>query len=293
MSDLGDLLELLHLATTRLTSVRATISEWEAPALWVESARRFHELLPQGLPGHLSRTVATWKPNELPNAREGVYKVWRRNPGDLWLIEASNYMGDISVVRREQQWWVRDERGTLTTNVRRGQTALILDTFGERFIQMMFDPCGLLAIASLEVGDKLAFAGRHALAATARWRTGVDYAAIDWPYADATELLVDAQYGVLLRMEFLLDGRPFLRWTVDDVAFNEPMDDSLLLAKAPQLAGIEHQPSRVWRHEASGHRAGIDRLRGWHMANARDGGTSYFGSARVGGGRRSMTSSWW
>jgi hypothetical protein len=84
----------------------------------------------------------------------------------------------------------------------------------------------------LEVGDKLAFAGRHALAATARWRTGVDYAAIDWPYADATELLVDAQYGVLLRMEFLLDGRPFLRWTVDDVAFNEPMDDSLFVAPA-------------------------------------------------------------
>ncbi len=59
--------------------------------------------------------------------------------------------------------------------------------------------------------------------ATARWRHGIDLVHIDWPYADELRLAIDAEYGVLLKFETVLDGAPFIRWQAGEIAFNEAL----------------------------------------------------------------------
>ena len=223
MSKVGDVLELMHTATLRPASVRGLLREWANLHLWGESARRYEELLPEGS----FRRIGERNVERLPEIRDGTYRIRRRYPGNFWHIESTNYLGKNLVVRNEKTWWLSDSKGGLTTNERGAGRSPGLSFHGERFIELMLDPADVLAFTHIEVTGGPTYVGRPAYDVSATWRRDVDLFHVDLPYADSTRVLVDAEYGVLLLLEFYLDDTLFIRWQVDEVAFDEVMPDSM------------------------------------------------------------------
>jgi hypothetical protein len=61
--------------------------------------------------------------------------------------------------------------------------------------------------------------------------------ALGVPYTNRMKLLVDKQTGMLLHLETLADDELYMRLEIQDVVFDEPMDDSLFIGPADaQLA---------------------------------------------------------
>jgi len=226
MSDLGDLLELMHTARARPWTVRAVIHEWANLPRWMESGVRYQEMVSQQ-GGRVARLGD--EPEMMQDTREGIYRVWRAYPGNFWRIESTRPTRQYVKILNERRWYLSDAGGSLTSNVRKDglTTSMGVSTHGDRFIEVMLDPAFLTSNLIIEAGDDRTWAGRLAKAGTGKWRPEIDLDNLDWPYADETRILVDAQYGVLLRLEMLLGGEPFIRWQVNEIAFDESFPETI------------------------------------------------------------------
>jgi hypothetical protein len=226
MSDLGDLLELMFTAHSRVTSVRATLHEWADTALWQESSRRWAE---QGTPGSRAVMALEGEDSAAPQTQEHRHRVWHEASGPRWRVEYDGTWGEMLVVLDGAHWWGSDGRGGYVTNI--GPDGNIAGEVGgrlpTRFIGLIFDPASLLASTTLEPGGRTEIAGRPAIEATAHWRRGIDLGHIDWPYADELRIAIDPEFGLMLKFEAVLDGEPFIRWVAEQIAFNEALPDEV------------------------------------------------------------------
>jgi outer membrane lipoprotein-sorting protein len=93
----------------------------------------------------------------------------------------------------------------------------------------LFDPSFLLMTHELEVTGNTVHAGREAVAVRAVYRKNKQQLAEDmfWAGADEYHLLVDQEYGILLRYGAILDGEEFAVSSVDSVIYNEPISDEV------------------------------------------------------------------
>jgi hypothetical protein len=228
MTALGDVLELIHLAHSRPDDLQVIIRHWADGELWRHSAERWAAIRPGG-----SRTVFGMANGAtVSRFSDDTYRVWRRLPGPLWRVEVSG-SHDSTTILDSRRWWSSGFGGGFVTNIR--PDGSVDDRVGgslpERLVEIMFDPSFIPAIAVLAVTGETRLAGRRAITAVAQLRMDRDFRGLDWPYADEIRLVVDAEFGLLLRHEAMLEGAPFIISETTAMSF-DPLSDDLFRGPA-------------------------------------------------------------
>jgi hypothetical protein len=221
VSDLGELLVLLHGAGGRTSTVRATVRTWRDPR---RSREAFERAAGEG-GAVLYSGGGDEEAEEEPV--ESVIRVWLAPP-DRAREERAGADGEGFGVRRGKLWWHYDTRSGATSNEDQPEVG---SGIGEE-LRWLLDPAPVMGLLDFDT----IVPGRRADRATLRVRAVPRAQADgnDWPLArlggtGADELLldVDAERGALLRIEARWEGRPFSISEVVEVAFDETFPNDL------------------------------------------------------------------
>jgi hypothetical protein len=133
-----------------------------------------------------------------------------------------------------EKYWSREPGQHFSTNVGPdGRATTGRPSFtGDRLLGLLFDPAPILPILLIDDAEDKTHAGRSAISITASPRMDVDLVHLDWHFATRHVLTVDAEYGVLLRYQALLDDNPFILWEVEEIGFNEALPAGLFAGPA-------------------------------------------------------------
>lgn len=254
MSALGDLLELLHGATERYDTVRLELREWRhtagserAFARWRASLeRRGAAFLSVELPG-------TDVP---PDARESRERIWWERPDRLRQERTDGASGARLLVKDGPRWWSHDDWQGSVTNL---GSHLDVESGEIPPRPELLQPVVWLAWVTLEPTGSAEVAGREAVLVRARPRRlrdddgeyGVPRLA---PGADAHELAVDAERGVVLRIASFIDDAPFVVTEVERIAFDERLPPETFVFTPPpgeELRPVVAPPRDVTLDEAA------------------------------------------
>lgn len=217
MSAVGDLLELLHGAGGRWTSVATTVRIWRRHDLEARARERWDQQVTRGqLTVHLSGGT--------PQTGEHVetIRLWIAKPN-----RSRQEYGDALSVTNGATWSSYHPLHGYLTNA--GDTGEgygnSVDIFGH-----LLDPARLLAAlefdAPVEREDALVVSARpRPWSPTHAYGVGVG--------ADEHELLVEPRIGVVLRTESRLEGEPFAVWELLDPSFDEDLPDDLFTLTPP------------------------------------------------------------
>ena len=211
MSELGDLLVLLHGARRRISTVRATLR------LWQDLVGRQAALAPLVERGEVTAYAAS---DDTDPETQELVRVWLAPPDRA--REEREGAARVAV-RRGPLWWHYDPESGAVSNEDEPDVA---GGGGESYWWLL-DPApviGLLEFGRIEPGRR---AGRPTWRVRAVPRTLGD-AADDWPLlrlaawgADELRLDVDAERGALLRVESRFEGRPIEVSEVLEIGFDE------------------------------------------------------------------------
>ncbi len=181
MSELGDLLELMHTARGRCHALRMAIRVWEDPGATRDAALAA---------GHEHATGA-----EPPHPTEREDRLWYSAPDRARLETGPLPSGERLVSVTDGP--VRISRLGDAPAVREDVGRFRDVAFGEH--DVLLDPSSLPAVADLEVVGSAVAAGREGIAVRARMRRDLDpFFVAQPPWADELEVVVDAACGVLL-----------------------------------------------------------------------------------------------
>ena len=218
MTELGDLLALMHGARGRLTTVRATVRMWSHVARTHEAMRR-------------RGTVVTYGPQVEEVEREYNFRVWLAPP-DRAREETD---GERYSVRRGELWWSYDPVNGARSNEDRPDVGS--GGTGDD-VWWLADPAPIIGLLDYEGFARGQRAGRETIEVRAVPRASGD--GDHWPLvrltgegADELLLSVDAAQGALLRIELRLGGRPYAIYEVLEVAFGEPIADDVFAFTPP------------------------------------------------------------
>jgi hypothetical protein len=253
VSDLAELLELMHTSTTRWQTIRAQGWEWRHLVRLQDAWRRM-------VPRDRSRGTAISGGSEQPEP-EDVREPWR-----LWLAQPDRVrteftVGDdtVTAVIVGETWWSWARSRTVTTN--RGDPH---SSHGRGPGDALLHPAAILPAVELDVVGPTVFIGRPVLevVATPSPIDDNDEEGSDWRFAahhlgggaDEYALLVDAQRGVLLRSEARIGGEPFRIIEMAAVAFDEalaedvfapPPDRDIQSTTSPRSVSLIELPDAV------------------------------------------------
>ena len=247
MSELAEVLELMHTAAERWRTLRAAGRAWRhrdrartAWDRWVATLRRGRERSVVFL-GGADREPEPEEPEPEETER------WR-----LWLAEPDRARAEfeaggetLTVVAVGTTWWSVSPSMGLVTNGGDPDA-----THGMGPGSALIDPAGILPAVELEVVGRSSFLGRPTIEVVARPApldeedeergelpgTTHGYG----PGADEYRLTVDAERGILLRAEARLEGAPFRVLEMDEVAFDEDLPDGTF---APPAGEVEPVPT--------------------------------------------------
>jgi hypothetical protein len=226
VSDLAELLELMHTSTTRWQTIRAQGWEWRHLVRLQDAWRRM-------VPRDRSRGTAISAGSEQPKP-EDVRAPWR-----LWLAQPDRVrteftVGDdtVTAVIVGETWWSWSRSRTVTTN--RGDPH---SSHGRGPGDALLHPASILPAVELDIAGRTTFIDRPVLevVATPSPIDDNDEESSDWRFAthglgggaDEYALLVDAQCGVLLRSEARIGGEPFQIIEMRAVAFDEKLAEEV------------------------------------------------------------------
>jgi hypothetical protein len=213
MTDLGDLLVLLHGARDRVSTVRAVVRTWQHVRVSREAMARRAD----------RGAVMAYGPADEPEREsvESLVRVWLAPP-DGAREEREGPHGEWFGVRRGRLWWRYDPHNGAMSNEDQPEVG---SGIGEEF-GWLLDPAamiGLLDFGEISPGRR---AGRPTLRVRALPRALA--AGDDGPLgrlgaigADELRLDVDAERGALLRIESRLGQQPFALSEVLEIAFDE------------------------------------------------------------------------
>jgi outer membrane lipoprotein-sorting protein len=227
MSELGDLLVLLHGARGRTSTVRATVRTWRHDGRMREamarSARR----------GSAVMYAGDGDEDAGRDPVEGLVRVWLAPP-DRAREEREGGDGEGFGVRRGELWWHYNPLSGATSN--EDQPDVGGGTADE--LWWLIDPApviGLLDFDRIAPGSR---AGRDVVRVRAVPRTLAE--GDDWPLmrlgafgADELLLDVDAERGALLRIESRFEGQPLVVSEVTGIAFDEAFADDVFVFTPP------------------------------------------------------------
>ncbi len=240
MSELGQFLEVVCGPDERFATLRATIRQWADEKLAATADSPNHTVFGRR---KSSQSVDT-------STGETILKVWIRTP-DSVRIETTRVTQDdpettLTVVAGEK-WWCRDDEGHVESH--EGSTRQCAPAITD--IERHFDGEMLrnfLGGLSLEQTGTLDVAGRMCAQVRATNRPTGQI----WPHwlpsnADEYEFHTDPARGILLGILALSKGKPFEGSQVQDISFDEPLDDELF-TYVPELGEQVHPSVPVVEH---------------------------------------------
>jgi hypothetical protein len=207
VGQLGDVLELLHGAAGRYRTLTAVVRKR------IDVARLREADWPED---------AVNPPEQEPDDDvDCEVRLFFRAPNLLRLEDD----GGTTVLGDGGRWWI-DSDGVAGTQERWNYD------FDEEWASDLLDPSGIPASALIEPRGKATQAGRPAVRVVTKLKREPLWIAGLGP-CDEFELLVDAEVGVLLRVEGRIDGEAVATIELEGVAFDEDLPDELVAADPP------------------------------------------------------------
>jgi hypothetical protein len=234
MSELGDVLELLHGASPRFERLHAEFRTW-----------RHDERAAEAWEAHVEESkdrggvhIAALEPDDDSDEEddpeiEGTVRIWIEGADRLRKESGDPDEGETISVRSGSRWWYYSADGGALT----GDVDDSVESADDR-LDVMLDPACLVGLLDLEPRGRARRAGRNALRVLARprrptgGRDAWDIEALG-EGADEYELEIDAERGVLLRLEARRDGLPFSIVEAEQIEFDEPIAAELFTYQPP------------------------------------------------------------
>lgn len=259
MGSLAEVLELLHDAEPRWTTLRALGRDWHHNGRSQEAFEAyFAALQATNPPGSVVKLTgyAPTHPTLPPDETEETWRLWMERGGRK---RAEFLVGDdrVTVVFDGPTWWSWSARDGALTNGGRANHG-----HGSGSSLVLLETTPLLAALRLEfLGDEVVI-GRAAFSVCGRLR-GVDGVANTNALssfglgADEYRLAVDAERGVLLRCEARLRAQPFMVTEMIEVAFDGDLPEDLFTIHLPAGGAFDdvsrHAPRRKPRRSLPFH----------------------------------------
>jgi hypothetical protein len=209
MSDLGDLLELIHNAHAHVGTLEAEYREWTKPrpSLDLSVAR-----------GELGELKVSWREaGPFPRTLATTRRVWVRAPGHV-RVEVVYGRQLVRIGVRDGSGWLRWDR---THGAMRGDLSEYEDGQSMVAPPLLFppliEPARLLAALSFEPAGKSKRLGRDVLVAHARPR----YTSSP---AERLELEFDAEHGTIVRRTTLEGDEPVSETEAVAVRYGSPIE---------------------------------------------------------------------
>lgn len=218
MGDLADLLVLLHDAHRHAGPVRATLRTWRRPREEMAALER------TGGTGYAA--IGGPAPEEMIE----TLRLWLQPPDR---IREERETGSVTrtTVQRGDVWWTVDTDGDAMTNADDPEVS----TGAGEDAQWLLDPAGLMGALVLTPLGRGEVAGRPTLRARGIPRASDDEEGMILRIGGADEYVldVDAERGVLLRVEARAGGAAFLILEVTEIAFGERFDAAVFELEPP------------------------------------------------------------
>jgi outer membrane lipoprotein-sorting protein len=235
MSELGDVLELLHGATGRVATLTATLHVWYDEERGVRAAEAAQQ---RAGPGAVAMTYHAGK-GEPPQLRryEQQTVVHYRHPGHYRLHRQAN----AHVHRPHDVLQIYDGEWEWTYVAADGE-AYVQTAAGPVELVRLLDPSWLPAACVLSVVGRSSYEGRRVVELDGRPRPDPVELPLDrqagWG-ADGLQVVLDAETGLLLSVTSRFDGEPYKVERLADVIVNQPLDDELFRFTPPQGVRVD------------------------------------------------------
>lgn len=220
MSELGQVLELMHTSEQRWRLLRAVGREWRHGPLHLEA---FMRMVERRRSGSVSVFGSSSKEVEEPEETETTWRLWMEGRHRVRAEFAIGHGDMVTAVVDGRTWWSwSPSMGALTNEGRENsETGLGPGT-------ALLHPAVILPAVDLEIRGQATKLGRPVCEVLALPTSDEDEESLDQVHgigsgAEEYALLVDVERGVLLRTEARLHGRPFLVLEMDQVAFDEEL----------------------------------------------------------------------
>ncbi len=235
MSELGDLLELMHDARNRWRTVRATVRRWRHHKLSELAWKRYEERASRAgstTTIALQYAFGSGDAEPEPETSESITRVWI--DGERAREEHDGDWGPRLGVRVGDVWWSYDEHSGAISNQ---QTPEVRSGIGEE-LRRFLDPTRLMGALDFELLGRITLAGRPAIRIRALARdagAGPEWEPmIDLPLgADVYEIVLDEERGVLLKLAAQVDGQEFNVIEVAEIGFDEEFPPETFVFEAP------------------------------------------------------------
>lgn len=249
MSELGDVLELLHGAAGRVRTLTATLLVWYDEERGMRAAEAAQQRAGDGPVAVLYHAGRGAPPP--PRRYEQQTLVHYHHPGRYRLHrQATTHVHRthdvLQVCDGEREWtYVAAERKAY------------VQAAGQQELLRLLDPSWLVAACVLSVAGRSAYEGRLAVELDGRPRPDPEALHVghhmDWG-AEGLRAVLDAKTGLLLSLTSRFDGEPYKVERLTDVLVNQPVDDELFRFTPPQgvrvddlLAGQHRRPPLRFR----------------------------------------------
>ncbi|HZC79186.1 MAG TPA: hypothetical protein VE258_15645 [Ktedonobacterales bacterium] len=255
MPSLGDVLEWLHTAWDRLQSAQGSMRLWYEPLRTRRAYEAWRHASPPGSIAPLRAAGARGdaSPAAEPadtlreEAVEQYYRFWMAKPW-RWRVErpGADSRGRLSepheiiVINGAVWWsWTQDEQHTVHTNARAAHPEEHTHSGVDRGLLVMLDPAPLLGTLRMHLAGSAEELGRQADVVQGTVRDPQPDPGL-WPGADQYRLLVDRQYGILLRAEALLAGEVYAGTAFTELVLDRPIPEERFVLQVPRGARVHY-----------------------------------------------------
>jgi hypothetical protein len=255
MQSLGDVLERLHTAWDHLQSAQGTMRLWYEPQRTRSAYEAWRHASPPGSiePLRAGGARADASPAAEPadtlreEAVEVYYRFWMAKPWH-WRVErleadSRGQFGkprQVLVINGAVWWvWTQDEKHKVHTNARAAHPEEQKYSGVDRALLVMLDPAPLPGTLRLHVVGSAEELGRQADVVQGTVRDPQPDPGL-WPGADQYRLLVDRQYGILLRAEALLAGDVYAGTAFTELVLDRPIPEERFVLQVPRGARVRY-----------------------------------------------------
>ena len=236
MSDVGDLLELLHGAADRWQTLQCTIRSWHDTELQGRAIERWQASVGRG--AGQAMILGTDGDEPRPRTYESNQRLWIVKP-DL-LREEGEHGTSVS---RGDLWWHWSEHQGFMSNESDAELMgpKAADAHPQHLAPAMLIPA--LRFETIErTGEKLAVTAKPS-------ESRHEHFGQPAHGGDEHRLTVDASRGVVLAIENYIDGELFSSSHLLDAVFDEPIPDERFVLEVPH--GVEARSPRDWHPQVT------------------------------------------
>lgn len=215
----------MHTADRRWRTIRATGREWRDLA---RSRRAFERQRPSKRFGGVT-FVGNPADRPQPEQETHQWRLWLAQPDKVRTEFSIDHDAVTAVIVGDTWWSWSPQRGARTNH---GNPR---SSHGWGPGQILIDPSVMLPAVELEVLGRTTFVGRPTIEVLAA-PSEIDDNDEEAPYrrsaaggADEYALMVDGEFGILLRNEARIDGKPFRITEMLSIQFDQRLDEDVFL----------------------------------------------------------------